>query len=71
VDSPALRLWVREPPADGRVDAAVIRAVARWAGVAPSKVAIVSGAAARHKLAGIEHQNALLRRLSDRLSASH
>jgi uncharacterized protein YggU (UPF0235/DUF167 family) len=33
--------------------------VARWAGVAPSQVAIVSGAAARHKLVEIEHQDAL------------
>jgi uncharacterized protein YggU (UPF0235/DUF167 family) len=37
----------------------VIRAVARWAGVAPSQAAIVSGAAARHKLAGIDREDAL------------
>ena len=58
-DGPALRLWVREPPADGRANAAVSRAVARWAGVAPSQVAIVSGAAARHKLVEIEREDAL------------
>jgi len=58
-DGSTLQLWVREPPADGRANAAVIRAVARWAGVAPSRVAIVSGAAARHKLVEIEHQAAL------------
>jgi hypothetical protein len=29
----------------------VIRAVARWAGIVPFQVAIVSGATARHKLA--------------------
>ena len=45
---------VREPPADGRANAAVVRAVARWAGVAPSQVTIVSGAAARHKLIEIQ-----------------
>jgi uncharacterized protein YggU (UPF0235/DUF167 family) len=28
-DGPALRLWVREQPAGGRANAAVIRAVAR------------------------------------------
>jgi hypothetical protein len=36
---------------------AVIRAVARWAKVAPSQVVIVSGAAARHKLAGIDRED--------------
>ena len=57
-DGPALQLWVREPPADGRANAAVIRAVARWAGVAPSQVAIVSGATARHKLVEIDRKGA-------------
>jgi uncharacterized protein YggU (UPF0235/DUF167 family) len=42
-DGSTLQLQVGEPPADGRVNAAVIRAVARWAGVAPSQVATVSG----------------------------
>jgi uncharacterized protein YggU (UPF0235/DUF167 family) len=37
----------------------VIRAVARWAGIAPSQVAIVSGATARRKLAGIDHEDTL------------
>lgn len=54
-----LELWVREPPADGRANAAVVRAVARWAGVAPSRVAIISGAAARHKLVEIEREGGL------------
>jgi len=58
-DGSTFQLWVREPPADGRANAAVIRAVARWAGVAPSQVAIISGTAARHKLVEIEHQDAL------------
>ena len=58
-DGSTLQLWVREPPDSGRANAAVIRAVARWVGVAPSQVAIVSGAAARHKLVEIEHQDAL------------
>jgi len=57
-DSSTLRLQVREPPDGGRASAAVIRAVARRAGVAPSQVAIVSGAAARHKLAGIDREDA-------------
>jgi uncharacterized protein YggU (UPF0235/DUF167 family) len=58
-DGSTLELWVREPPADGRANAAVIRAVARWAGVAPSRVAIVSGVAARHKLVEIEREGGL------------
>ena len=58
-DGSTLQLWVREPPANGRANAAVIRAVARWAGVAPSQVAVVSGATARHKLVEIEHADAL------------
>jgi len=58
-DGSTLQLWVREPPTDGRANAAVIRAVARWVGVAPSQVAIVSGAAARHKLIEIEREGGL------------
>jgi uncharacterized protein YggU (UPF0235/DUF167 family) len=58
-DGSTLELWVREPPADGRANEAVLRAVARWAGVAPSRVAIVSGAAARHKLVEIECEGGL------------
>jgi uncharacterized protein len=57
-DGSTLQLWIREPPADGRANAAVIRAVARWAGVAPSQVAMVSGAAARHKLVEIDPSDA-------------
>ena len=57
-DGSTLQLWVREPPADGWANAAVIRAVARWAGVAPSQVATVSGAAARHKLVEIHLEDA-------------
>jgi uncharacterized protein len=58
-DGSMLQLWVREPPADGRANAAVIRAVARWADVAPSQVRIVSGAAARNKLVEIEREGGL------------
>ena len=58
-DGSTLQLWVREPPAGGRANTAVIRAVARWADVAPSQVAIVAGAAARHKLVEIDREDAL------------
>ncbi|MGH3180579.1 MAG: DUF167 domain-containing protein [Streptosporangiaceae bacterium] len=55
----ALREPDTSPPADGRANAAVIRAVARWADVAPSQVAIVSDAAARYKLVEIDREDAL------------
>ena len=58
-DGSTLHLWVRDPPADGRANAAVIRAVARWADVAPSQVTIVSGATARHKLVEIQREDTL------------
>jgi uncharacterized protein len=58
-DGSTLQLWVREPPADGRANAAVVRAVARWAGVPRSQVAIVSGATTRHKLVEIEREGGL------------
>ena len=58
-DGSTLEIWVREPPADGRANAAAVRAVARWAGVAPSQVTIVSGAAARHKLIEIQGEGGL------------
>jgi uncharacterized protein len=58
-DGSTLQLWVREPAVGGRANAAVIRAVARWVGIAPSQVAIVSGAAARHKLVQIEREDVL------------
>ena len=58
-DGSMRHLRVREPTADGRANAGVIRAVARWAGVAPSQVAIISGAAERRKLVQIEHQDTL------------
>jgi replicative DNA helicase len=61
--SDATHKWIfdaiaREPPAGGRANAAVTRAVARWAGVAPSQVAIVSGATARRKLVEIQREDA-------------
>ena len=58
-DGSTLQLWVHEPRADGRANAAVIRAMAWWADVAPSQVTIVSGAATRHKLVEIDHEDTL------------
>ncbi len=58
-DGSTLQLWVRDPPVGGRANAAVIRAVARWVGIAPSQVVIVSGATARHKLVETQREDAL------------
>jgi uncharacterized protein YggU (UPF0235/DUF167 family) len=57
-DGSTLQLRVREPPADGRANAAVIRAVAvgRRRAVAGADI---SGAAARHKLVEIDREDAL------------
>jgi hypothetical protein len=44
-----LEVAVREAAVDGRANAAICRAVARWLRVPPSAVEIVSGAAVRLK----------------------
>jgi uncharacterized protein (TIGR00251 family) len=57
---------VRAPPAEGRANAALVKLVAKAAGVPPSKVAIVRGHSAREKVLcvdGIDAQT-LLARLS-------
>lgn len=41
---------VKEPPREGKANAAVIRAVAEYFRVAPSDVRLVAGAAGRHKI---------------------
>ena len=57
-DGPTLQLWVREPPAGGRANAAVTRAV----GAVGRRRALSSGdrlgATARHKLVEIQCENA-------------
>ena len=48
---------VRERAVDGRANAGVVRAVAAWLDVAPSRVTLVRGAAARTKqlaIAGLD-----------------
>jgi hypothetical protein len=69
-DGSTLQLWVREPPADGRANAAVIRAVARWTGVTPSQGAIVLGATARTSWSRSTARTRSFHRLSDRRSRS-
>ena len=46
---PVLKARVRAAPADGGANAALIRMVAKAAGIAPSAVSIVRGATARIK----------------------
>ena len=45
----ALRVYVTEPPEDGRATNAVRRALAHALGVAPSRLDLVAGASARDK----------------------
>lgn len=53
-DGTTLQLWVTEPPVEGAANEAVVTAVARWAGVARSRVRIASGETSRHKLCVVE-----------------
>jgi uncharacterized protein YggU (UPF0235/DUF167 family) len=45
-----LSVWVREPPADGAANAAVIHAVAQWLHVPNHAVRLRSGRSGRMKL---------------------
>jgi hypothetical protein len=45
---------VTAPPVDGKANAALCRLIARAAGVAPSRVAVVRGASARDKVVQVE-----------------
>lgn len=46
----ALVIRLKAPPVDGEANEALVRVLARMAGVAPSSVKILRGAAAREKL---------------------
>ncbi|MDR7419588.1 MAG: DUF167 domain-containing protein [Armatimonadota bacterium] len=56
LDATTLRVAVTAPPHEGRANAAIIEAVAAYLGVAPSRVRIVRGHAARRKVLDIEEQ---------------
>jgi len=58
-DGSRLELWIRQPPVDGAANAAVVVAVARWLGLAPRHVRLVSGASSRTKIVEIETTAAL------------
>ncbi|MGD0834896.1 MAG: DUF167 family protein [Candidatus Dormibacteria bacterium] len=53
-DGRELRLWITAPPAEGAANAAVVRAVASWLGVAPSRVHLVTGHRGHRKLLDVE-----------------
>jgi uncharacterized protein (TIGR00251 family) len=50
IDDTSLRVAVTAPAREGRANAAVVRAVAEFLNVAPSRVRIVHGLAARYKV---------------------
>jgi uncharacterized protein YggU (UPF0235/DUF167 family) len=51
---PDVVVAVRERAIDGRANEAVVRAVAAWLGLAPSRVTLLRGAGARRKLLACE-----------------
>ena len=48
-------VWVKEPPAEGRANQAVIRALADYFNVASQDIRILSGKTSRHKIVEINH----------------
>jgi hypothetical protein len=56
-----LRLRITQPPIDGAANAAVLRLVAAWAGVALSRVRLVAGHRGTHKQVEIEGVDVLPR----------
>lgn len=48
------RVAVHEPPVDGKANAAIVRALAKHLGLAPSCLVIVSGASSRRKIVEVE-----------------
>ena len=45
---------VKEPPARGKANRAIIRALARYLGLSPSKLTIVSGSSSKQKVIEID-----------------
>jgi hypothetical protein len=56
-----LRLRITQPPIDGAANAAVLRLIAAWAGVAPSRIRLVAGHRGTHKQVEIEGVDVLPR----------
>ena len=49
-DGDPLRVWVTDPPEDGRATDAICRLLAKALGVAPSRLTLIKGANARDKV---------------------
>lgn len=59
-----IRAWVTAPPADGEANEAVTRLLASALSIAPSRVALIRGAAGREKtfeIRGLNEAEALAR----------
>ena len=52
-DGREVHVWVHEPATGGHANAAVIRAIASWLNVAPSRLRLARGATSRVKLVDI------------------
>jgi hypothetical protein len=53
-DGRELRLWITEPPVEGAANAAVVRAVAAWLNIAPSRVHLLAGRRGHRKLLDVD-----------------
>ena len=58
-DGTVAGVWVGAPAAEGQANRAVVRAVARWLSVAPSRVRIVAGTRSRTKVVDVEGLDAI------------
>lgn len=54
VDDAHFVVSVKEPPVEGRANAAIVRALVAHFGVAPSRVRIISGHTSRNKVIEVE-----------------
>lgn len=44
------KIWVKEAPVEGRANQAIVKMVADYFGITPSRVAIISGRTAKNKI---------------------
>jgi uncharacterized protein YggU (UPF0235/DUF167 family) len=58
-DGERLHAWVTAPAVDDRANRAIVLAVARWLGVRPASVRMVSGTRGRSKLVEVDGDPAL------------
>lgn len=50
IDAASFTVSVKEPPKEGKANYVVIRVLADYFGIAPSKIHLVSGFSSRHKV---------------------